>query len=237
MAKREDTRLLSDRVAAELRARIMAGDLKPGDQLPSNSQLVEEFDASNPTIQRAVDALKSEGFLSSRRGKGVFVENRQPFIVDVSSYFAPSPGGYSYELLQVGREQPPGEVRDALGLPEASVALLRKRLLRHNDRPVELDWSFYPVEIAEGTALEAKAKIKGGAPRVLAELGHAETDMVDTISARMPTTEEVELLDLPGVPVIRQFRVIYGPAGEPVEASIMIKGAHLYQVRYRQPVS
>jgi len=53
----------------------------------------------------------------------------------------------------------------------------------------------------------------------------------------MPTTEEVELLDLPvNVPVIRQFRVIRSAAGRPVEASVLVKGGHVYELRYRQGV-
>ena len=50
----------------------------------------------------------------------------------------------------------------------------------------------------------------------------------------MPTTEEVEILDLPNVPVIRQFRVIYSDSERPVEASVLVKGGHLYELLYRQ---
>ncbi len=51
----------------------------------------------------------------------------------------------------------------------------------------------------------------------------------------MPTPEEVTLLELPDVPVMRQFRVIYSDDQRPVEASVMIKGSHLYELLYRQP--
>jgi GntR family transcriptional regulator len=50
----------------------------------------------------------------------------------------------------------------------------------------------------------------------------------------MPTTEEVKLLDLPNVPIIRQFRVIYSDNGRPVEASVLVKGGHLYELLYKQ---
>lgn len=237
MAKRRDERPLHERVAAELRARIMAGDLRTGDQLPSNTQLVEEFDASSPTIQRALKMLKDEGFVFSHQGKGVFVRDRQPFILPASAYFAPAAGSYSYDLLEVAETRPPAEVVKAFGLQVGARAVLRKRVLRHDGSPVELNWSFYPTELAIGTALAAPTKIRGGAPRVLAELGYAQIEMVDTVSVRMPTTEEVEMLDLPDVPVMRQFRVIYAEGQRPVEASILIKGAHLYQVQYRQPTA
>jgi GntR family transcriptional regulator len=53
----------------------------------------------------------------------------------------------------------------------------------------------------------------------------------------MPTAEEAALLQLPDVPVLRQFRVVYSDDDRPVEASVLIKGAHLYELLYRQPVT
>ncbi len=52
----------------------------------------------------------------------------------------------------------------------------------------------------------------------------------------MPTDEEADLLSLPNVPVIRQFRVVYSDEDRPVEVSILIKGSHLYELLYRLSV-
>ncbi|MGV9377110.1 UTRA domain-containing protein [Nonomuraea sp. NPDC003707] len=91
------------------------------------------------------------------------------------------------------------------------------------------------MHVAAGTPLAVRRKIRGGAPQVLAELGFPERHFEDRISVRQPTTEDVESLDLPpGVPVFRQFRVVYSDSGRPVEASILIKGGHLYELSYRQ---
>lgn len=228
---------MKDQVAADLRARIMSGELGPGAQLPSTAQLEERYKTSNPTIQSAVKALKEEGFLTSHRGKGVYVRDKQPFTVDVSPYIAPSPGGYSYDLLEVTAVRPTGDIALGLGLAEDERAVLRKRILRLDGEPVELDWSYYPLDLVAGSPLTRRQKIRGGAPQVLAELGFPQREMVDTVSVRMPTTEEIETLDLPDVPVMRQFRVIYSDDRRVVEVSELIKGAHLYQLRYRQAVS
>jgi GntR family transcriptional regulator len=75
----------------------------------------------------------------------------------------------------------------------------------------------------------------GGAPRVLADLGYALLHLVDAVSSRMPTSEEIDLLALPDVPVIRQFRVGYSHDDRPVEVSVPAKGAHLYELVYRLP--
>lgn len=228
---------MKHQIAADLRARIMSGELVPGEQIPSTPQLEERYGASNPTIQSALKALKGEGFLTSHRGKGVYVRDKQPFTVDVSPYIEPSPGGYSYDLLEVSEVRPTGDIARELGLGTDGSAVLRRRLLRLDGEPVELDWSYYPLDIVADSPLTQQRKIRGGAPRVLAELGYPQREMVDTVSVRMPTTEEVEMLDLPEVPVMRQFRVIYSDDHRPVEVSELIKGAHLYQLRYRQPLT
>lgn len=214
----------------------MAGELTPGTQLPSTAHLVDEFGVSNTTVQKALAVLKGEGYLTSRQGKGVFVRDRQPFRIEAGAYFEPAPGGYSYELLDVGEVVAPLEVAGAFGLTAGERVQMRHRLLRHEGRPVEVDWSYYPLELARGTELAERRRIRGGAPRVLADAGLPQRHYLDAISARMPTDEEADLLSLPNVPVIRQFRVVYSDEDRPVEASILIKGSHMYELLYRLSV-
>lgn len=237
MAKQPDSRPRYQQIAADLRAQIMSGALPPGAKLPSTRQLGDRYSAPGATIQNALTALKGEGYLHGQPGKGVFVRDRQSHVVEVGAYFAPSPRGYSYQLLRVAEDQPPTDVAQALDLSEGDRAVLRHRILLRDGEPVELSWSYYPPDIASGTALAGRGKIRGGAPRVLSDLGFPEREFVDRLSARPPTTEEVEGLDLPeGVPVIRQFRIVYSDDARPVEVSIIIKGGHLYELRYRQAI-
>jgi GntR family transcriptional regulator len=237
MPKRTDPRPRHQQIAAEIRARIVDGDLPAGSKLSSTQELMAEYDVGSPTVQRALAVLKDEGFIVGRKGIGVFVRDRQPHVVDVDAYFPPTPGGYSYSTPEVLEVQPPAEVARALGLSEGGVAILRRRITKYADEPVELCLSYHPVEIARGTKLAEPKKIKGGAPKVLAELGYPQRHMVDEVSSRLPTSEELLELDLPDdVPVIRQFRVIYSDEQRPVEVSVMVKGGHLYALRYQQPI-
>lgn len=49
------------------------------------------------------------------------------------------------------------------------------------------------------------------------------------------TMEEAETLDLPDrTPAIQQLRVIYSDNQRPAEASVLTKGAHLYELLYHQ---
>ncbi|MGP3929098.1 GntR family transcriptional regulator [Nonomuraea sp. KM88] len=222
-------------MAADLRAHIMSGLLPSGAQLPSTQQLAEQYGCAPATVQGAIKLLKDERFLEGQPGKGVFVRQRQPFAVTAAAYKTPVPGGYGYDLLRVSEVEPPADVAHALDLNEGERCVERHRVLLHAGDPIELSWSYYPLAIAQGTPLARQVRIKGGAPKALADLGFPERIFEDRISVRQPRTEEVVLLDLPSdVPVIRQFRVIRSDAERPVEASILIKGGHLFEVLYRQ---
>lgn len=234
MAQRSDDRPRHEQIAAELREQIMSGEFQPGQALPSTPSLVAQYGAANPTIQKAIRSLKEEGFLYSQPGKGVYVQDTQRFPVKVSAFFTPSPGGYSYEILEVKEVRPPREVAAAMGLPREGTAILRRRITRHHGEPVELVLSYYPMDIAAGTPLAAEGRIQGGAPQALADLGYPQRHFTDRVSVRMPTPAEVKLLDLPNVPVIRQFRIIYSDNERPVEVSVMVKGGHLYELLYEQ---
>ncbi|MGI9623905.1 MAG: GntR family transcriptional regulator, partial [Acidimicrobiales bacterium] len=77
MAVREQppkSRSIRYRVIAEtLRSRIEAGELGPGQVLPSESSLSSEFDASRVTVRKALELLREDGLLSSQQGAGWFV--------------------------------------------------------------------------------------------------------------------------------------------------------------------
>lgn len=55
-------------VAGQLRRQIVQGDLKEGDALPPEAELMEEFGVSRPTLREAFRVLESESLISIRRG-------------------------------------------------------------------------------------------------------------------------------------------------------------------------
>jgi GntR family transcriptional regulator len=60
-------------IAAELRGRIMSGDLPPGALVSSESELARTHEASRITVRRALNELKAEGLVDSRQGFGWYV--------------------------------------------------------------------------------------------------------------------------------------------------------------------
>lgn len=237
MATRPNERLHQEAIAAEIRAGIMNGDLAPGHRLPNNSELSVQFAVAGTTIQAALKILKDEGFLVGRKGQGVFVRSRQPFVVDVTNYFQPAPGQYSFDLLKVVEVPAPSQIARALQVPDGGHVVLRQRIMRYDGVPVELSNSYYPADLVRGTPLASARKIRGGAPAALADLGFPQRSFTDEVSTRPPTTEELEILQLPAsVPVLQQFRTIFADEQRPVEASVLVKGGHLYVLRYSQQI-
>lgn len=60
----------------QLKAAIIAGTMKPGEQLPSIRFLAKELRVSVITTKRAYDELELEGFINSVQGKGSFVSSQ-----------------------------------------------------------------------------------------------------------------------------------------------------------------
>ena len=57
----------------QIKAQIISGDLKVGEQLPSIRFLAKELRVSMLTAKRAFDELELDGFINSVKGKGNFV--------------------------------------------------------------------------------------------------------------------------------------------------------------------
>lgn len=71
-----DDRALYKQVADVLRARIRDGAYAPGELLPSESQLMQEFGLARNAIRAALALLRAEGVIETVRGVGSFV--REP---------------------------------------------------------------------------------------------------------------------------------------------------------------
>ena len=64
---------LQSQIVRQIRARILAGDLPAGSDLPSIRAMARDQHISVITVQRAYENLEREGLIHSRRGKGFFV--------------------------------------------------------------------------------------------------------------------------------------------------------------------
>src|SRR5215203_5576105 len=63
-------------ISADLRRQIVDGTYHPGDQLPSERDLREQYKVSAQTIRSAFDQLRAEGLVVSYQGRGVYVREQ-----------------------------------------------------------------------------------------------------------------------------------------------------------------
>ena len=76
-----------------LRSRIVNKEIKANTYLPSEMDLMKEFDTSRDTIRKALNLLASNGYIHKEKGKGSLV-------LDLSTINFPVSGITSYKELQ-----------------------------------------------------------------------------------------------------------------------------------------
>lgn len=67
------SRLPSRKIAASLRQQIEAGELKPGDKIPTLQALAAAHEVDYKTARKAVALLVEEGLVEVERGLGTYV--------------------------------------------------------------------------------------------------------------------------------------------------------------------
>jgi GntR family transcriptional regulator len=247
----DEIRSRQRQLAGDLRALILAGDIAPGGRLPSTAELTRRYNVNNMSVTRALAILKAEGLIEGKTGRGVYSTSRRPTVVRASHYPRPARSGHSYPwiaaaarrdrvgsstLIEVGERPAPAQVASAFGLSPGELVVMRHQLLLLDEEPAELVWSYYPTDVARGTALAENRKMKGGSPTVLDSLGYPLRNAVDQVGARFATVAEFVALKLPeDIPVLRQFRVAYTDQQRPIEVTVMVKAGQQYEVQYELP--
>jgi GntR family transcriptional regulator len=213
-------------IADRLREQITRGALAPDDRLPSEPDLVRQYDASRNTVRLALALLTNQGLVVTRQGLGTFVQAPpKPFTALLSRVKLPPGGHHASTALPIVGPDPskPETIRFVVEtLPaSASVAemleiapddpVIVRRTRQHIDGvPWLMLNSYFPMDIAGETALAAAGRIEQGSIKLLAELGHQQAGFVDEIGARMPDAAELAFFELStGVPVIVVNRTSY----------------------------
>ena len=69
------TERLYQQIVEQIELRFVTGELKVGDQLPSERELAEQFGVSRIAVREAVKALREKGLVEIRPGRGTFITN------------------------------------------------------------------------------------------------------------------------------------------------------------------
>jgi GntR family transcriptional regulator len=248
-------------IADQLRAAIMTGVLGPGEQVPSEHELVSEYGVARGTARQAIMLLRNEGLIEAIHGLGSFVrapepiERLRPDRLSRGWEFGRDPddppiddelhgpiGGpmgappeelmMSFDTRQLGKARAPADVAALLGLPEGAAVLVRRWETLFEHSVRAIVSAYVPWAIATAAGLQ---DVETG-PAVylaLAASGHRATRMIEEVQARMPTTAEAHKLNLrSGVPVLSVQRVNHTTDGQPVEVSISVMSADRYRLVY-----
>ncbi|MFF5521172.1 GntR family transcriptional regulator [Streptomyces coeruleorubidus] len=213
------------RLAQTIQRRIEDGTYSPGTRVPSENQLVQSFGMSRPTVVRALELLKRDGWLESRQGFGTIVRGR-PAVVEQkdrrgSETLTRDESQAAGRLVEVGYVPVPARVASVLGLAKRAKILMRRFLAEEDGEPVELVSSYFPAGLVEGTELESVDPLAGGTRAHLETRKKVRFDHVtERVSARLPEPSEAELLDLPeGVPVLSVLVVACDASGQALQVS------------------
>jgi DNA-binding GntR family transcriptional regulator len=103
-------------LAEELRARILAGEWRPGERLPSEPELARRRTVSRSSMRAAITVLEEDGFLSRRHGSGTYVSHRPALPNDLGRNF-----GVSSMIARSGMH--PGTVEESFGVVPAPAAV------------------------------------------------------------------------------------------------------------------
>jgi GntR family transcriptional regulator len=251
----EEERLPSRRIADAVRGLITAGELSPGDKLPSERELARRFSTARNTAREAIRLLTEEGLVTAQHGRGVFVREKHRMFrwgserYSRRAYRETGLTPFRLEMARQGKtarvevtsiEQviPPFDVAERLMVsPEEPSALRRCNAYYADDEPLQVVTTYIRWADAEGTALLQPKTGPGGIYGRLEERGHVMTTGQDEILARMASHDEAKTLNLPpGVPVLEVLHTSFGQDGQPFEVSRFVHRADRAGLVYNFPV-
>jgi len=203
--------------------RLDEGEWKPGELIPSETELAARFQVSQGTVRKAVDALAAANLLVRRQGKGTYVAtHNEPraqfrFLRMTPDDGIPEPAQSSF--LECRRARLPGDVAQLLEARPGDPAVFVRRLLTMRGRPIVLDDIWLPGATFKGLTAERLAQYHGPLYGLFeSEFGtrmiHAD-ERLRAVAAEAPSA--VLLGVEPGAPLLLVERVSYTYGERPVE--------------------
>lgn len=222
-----------------LAAHIARGEWQPGDMLPTEEQLQEEYDLSRTTVRQALRELELEGLISRHRGRGTFVS-------EPKLKHSPDPGfSLTAYLLKQGMQ--PGwrvlssewidatkEIEKRLeSKPGTSIYRLRRLRLANNE-PIGYHIAHVVPDVAQ--LIDEDQLDQGGSLDYLRKSGLLNGGYADrSIESILASQEIGEILGVrPGSPILMIKRRVFNKSGEPVEDFQALYRGDRFQYRVGQ---
>lgn len=202
MLKQDNQIPLYIQLKESIRSSIISGQLKYGDQIPTELELSEEYKISRITVRKALLELVEEGYLVKRQGKGTFVNKRkiERKIVHFLSFSdACKANGLTASSKVTKKEllQPTPTDQKKLQLDDGDACIFIQRVRYANDSPIMIENNYFSYkhyhsllsENLEGSLykiLEEKLNVKpsrsGELTLEIVRAGEDEVNLLQTAS-------------------------------------------------------
>lgn len=147
MAQKANAPKVYEAIYNRLRSQIFSGKFRPGDLLPSESQLCSEFSASRETVRKGLKELEQEGLIFSRPKIGYFVST--PNHSSLTLTFREAEQGYTTDYSDVHGILPDEALQQVLDIgPNQKVIELSQITRDPQGKPVAYDVKYVPYERA-----------------------------------------------------------------------------------------
>lgn len=216
------------RIRDWLMDRILSLALKRGDKLPSEYDLVRQFEARRVTVRQALEALRAEGIVESQHGRGWFVRSVRAVqnlgrLQGFGEVLAPMGVRVRSTVLDLTECAAPEAVANAFKVPKGTMVVRIERLRIAGVRVMSYDLSYFPADIGRRLLREDLARqdifvllerplgIKLGYADVTIEVAPADDDPASRLNVA-PGTSIFKLTrltyDIRGIPI--DFEYVYG---------------------------
>ncbi len=229
-------------IQTQLLKMIQAGQLRPGDSLPSEEELSRIYGVSRMTSRQALQALKSQGFASRHKGQGSFV--CQPRVEKDITHLC----GFSAEMralglkatsrvLEAGTCPAPAEVASQLGIAVNATIYRLLRLRLADGLPVAIEEIRLPYERFPGVEKLDFSRLS--LYQTLRERYEIRVSRADEIlESRSATRREAELLEVQArASLLVISRTLWSTDGLPVETAHSVYRGDRYRAVLRIPAT
>lgn len=199
------------------------GEWRPGEVIPSETELAVRFGVSQGTVRKAVDELAAENYLLRRQGKGTFVASHN----DPRSFFRflrlqrlNGDVDTSRSVpLECWRAKAGQEAARMLGIQLADPIIIVRRVLEFSGKPVVLDEIYLRGDTFAGLSLDTLKEWQGSLYGLFeSRFGARMVRAEERLRAVAADRTAAELLNVrEGSPLLSVERVSYSYGDRPME--------------------
>ncbi|MEY9926971.1 GntR family transcriptional regulator [Catenulispora sp. GP43] len=222
---------LYKQVTEAIRDDITQGVYGPGEALPSEARMLDQYGVSRTTLRQALVILRTEGLIEIQHGRGSFVRSR-----NTTAAIKTRPRAVLLDPLgsaHIFRQDADAATAALIDVPEGSALYVCEAtgVEPANGRRV-LTRTLLPFAAAEGTGLETDPFPER--PALLSALSarHGKLAAKELVAARMPTPDESKALALPDITPILETTLVTSAKGRTVLAETETTSAEAIRLAY-----